>query len=158
MFNRPLVDLWLLNTFWNRLSKNTTEAEYNDLEDAKAKLEDYNNIHELMHYTSELCDRAVLIMLRQDTAYLSTTVNVYRSSWHNQIEQLFCEVEAIIHAYYDLIDQCKGNEAWITKIEQEAGAQIAYLATSMDETSRDYLVEHSETYRLFDADKHKFFK
>ena len=97
-------------------------------------------------------------MLRQDTAYLSTTVNVYRSSWHNQIEQLFPEVEAVIHAYYDLLDHCKGNDEWTEKVQLEAGAQIAYLATSMDETSRDYLVEHSETFKRFDADKHRYFK
>ena len=54
MYNRPLLDLWLTNKFWNRLTKNTSDAEYHDLKEAKKMLEEYNNLHDLMHYASEL--------------------------------------------------------------------------------------------------------
>lgn len=156
--NRPLVDLWLLNRFWGRLTKGISQHETQDLENAREKLEQYTRIHTIMTYANDICETATLLMQREDTVNTIIPLNIYRGSRHNQIENLFPEIEALIFAYYDLLDQCKDFPAWHFKLESEVGNQIAFLATSIDESSRDYCVANSEAFKRFDADKQKFFK
>ena len=157
-YNKPVTALWFLNKFETRLTTGASKYEVADLQAARQHLEDYQRLYTLMEYISHICETATLIMNRELTNDASNPLNIYRSSSHNQIESLLPELESTIEAYYDVLDQLEGHPEWRDKIEVEAGAQIAFLATSMDETSRDYLVERSEAFARFDQDKHKFFK
>ena len=157
-YNKPLFALWLLNNFEGRLIKGSSDLEVQDIKEARHKLEEYTKLHTLMQYACTITDRACLLMAREGTNNESVALSVYRGSKHNTIEELFPEIEATFAAYYDLLDQIKENKEWHKKIEDEAGAQIAFLATTLDETSRDYLAEHSESFKRFDMDKQKFFK
>ena len=109
-----------------------------------------------MMYGSELWERVTLIMNREWTTSVSNPLNVYRSSKHNSIENLYPEIEAVIYSYYDLIDQWKDCPEWVFKLQYEVGNQIAFLATSISENSRDYLVKKSPVFLRFDQDKQKF--
>ena len=100
------------------------EHEVKDLENAKHQLEQFNKIHTIMTYTSDLCDRSTLILYREDANNHTQPLSVYRASKHNEIEKLIPEVEAVIHSYYDLVDQLEGYPEWQFKIQEEAGSQI----------------------------------
>ena len=152
------MDLWLLNTFWGRLTNGALDSEVEALEEAKEKLIEYNKLHQFMSYCSDLCERATLLMNREETVNPIIPLNFYRGSSHNKIENLYPEIESLLEAYYDLIESVADNPDWKYKVETECGSHIAFLATSIDETSRDYLVENSAPFRQFDLDKQRFFK
>ena len=109
-------------------------------------------------YGSELWETVTMLMNREWTISVSNPLSLYRASKHNSIEKLYPEIEAVIYSYYDLIDQCKDYPDWVFKIQYEVGNQIAFLATSISENSRDYLVKNSPIFLRFDQDKQKFFK
>ena len=68
------------------------------------------------------------------------------------------DIEKMLAAYYSLIDDCEGYPEWQHKVEFDLGGTISYLALTLDDTSRDSLVESSETFMRFDAEKQKYFK
>ncbi len=111
-----------------------------------------------MSYCSDLSDRATLLMNREVTTTASIPTNIYRASRHNQVENIFPEIEGVIEAYYEVRDSVQEDEEWLYKVETELGSHIAFLATSLCESSRDYLVDNSEAYKRFDLDKQRFFK
>ena len=53
------------------------------------------------------------------------------------------ELEHYLHAYYDLIDQCKDFPDWERKIEEDLGSSMAMTATCVDESVRDEFVQRS---------------
>ena len=152
------MDLWLVNRFWGRLTNGALESEIEELEEAKEKLIEYNKLHQFMTYCSDLCERATLLMNREETVNSIIALNFYRGSQHNRIENIFPEIEALLEAYYDVVDSVRDDPDWKYKVETECGSHIAFLATSLSEASRDYLVEHSAPFKKFDLDKQKFFK
>lgn len=148
----------MLNKFNNRLTHNACKFQLKDLADAKLRLEEYTRLHTLMHYAGMLSDRSVLLLNRANSNNPTVALSIWRGSKHNSVEKLFPEIEALIEGYYDLLDQLEGHPEWQTKVQYETGAQIAYLASFFDESSRDKLVNSSEAFRRFDSDKQKFFK
>jgi len=55
-------------------------------------------------------------------------------------------VELLLKAYYTLVDECAHSQAWVRKIEEDVGQNIAYMAISFDESVRDQLVERSALF------------
>ena len=158
LFNRPLLDLWLLNKFWGRLTNGIAESEVKEFEEAKEKLVEYNKLHQFMSYCNDLCETSTVLMNREETNNSILAVNFYRGSPHNRIERIYPEIESILKSYYEIVDSLKDNPEWLYKVESECGAHIAFLVSSLSDTSRDYLVENSTAFKRFDLDKPKFFR
>ena len=85
-------------------------------------------------------------------------MTIYRSSRHNNTENIFNEVELCLEAYYGLIEDCKEFPEWTRKIEEEIGQNMAFLFLTFDESVRDALVAKSHLFQRFDLEKQKFFK
>ena len=58
-------------------------------------------------------------------------------------------MEQILKAFYDLYDDLAPNPDWQRKLEEDVGQQIAFLAISIDESSRDLVVENSPYFARF---------
>ena len=58
-------------------------------------------------------------------------------------------MEQILKAFYDLSDDLASNPDWQRKLEEDVGQQIAFLAVSLDESSRDLVVENSPYFARF---------
>ena len=50
---------------------------------------------------------------------------------------MFTDIEAIIQAYYDLIDDCKDYPEWKHKVVLDLGGTVSYLYLTIDDSSRD---------------------
>lgn len=48
-----------------------------------------------------------------------------------------------------MLDQCEDCPHWQQKIEEEVGPQIRILMNTIDESSRDALVESSDVFKRF---------
>jgi len=68
------------------------------------------------------------------------------------------DIEKCLTAYYSLMDDCEGYPEWQNKLELDLGGTISYLALTIDDTSREALIEGSKTFLRFDAEKQKYFK
>ena len=68
------------------------------------------------------------------------------------------EIEKMLTAYYSMIDDCASSPEWQNKIVLDLGGTISYLTLTMDDLSRDCLLESSEVFLRFDAEKQKYFK
>eukprot|EP00356_Strombidium_inclinatum_P006599 CAMPEP_0170494926 /NCGR_PEP_ID=MMETSP0208-20121228/14919_1 /TAXON_ID=197538 /ORGANISM="Strombidium inclinatum, Strain S3" /LENGTH=93 /DNA_ID=CAMNT_0010771047 /DNA_START=382 /DNA_END=663 /DNA_ORIENTATION=- len=84
--------------------------------------------------------------------------NIYRNCGANSINNLFPEVEAMLKAYYDLMDDCKDFPLWARKLEEDMGQTASMLAVMIEEDSRDPAVEGSKSFERFDQEKQKYFK
>ena len=68
------------------------------------------------------------------------------------------DIEKVLEAYYSLIDDCKDYPEWRNKVVLDLGGTVSYLALTLDDASRDQLVESSEVFMRFDTEKQKYFK
>jgi len=88
----------------------------------------------------------------------SNPLSIYRHSKSTRVESLLPDIEKVLAAYYSLIDDCEGYPEWKNKVELDLGGTVSYLALTIDDTSREALIEVSETFHRFDAEKQKYFK
>ena len=64
IYTRPTLDLRYMNKYWGFLTKNMSEAELTDFQEAKGKLEQYAKIYEIVEYTSELNEHLTVLERR----------------------------------------------------------------------------------------------
>lgn len=88
----------------------------------------------------------------------SIPTSIYRQSSSSNLQAVFPEIEACLEAYYGLIDDCENCPEWREKVEKELGSTVSYLFLTLDESSRDALVQTSPVWARFDAEKQIFFK
>ena len=80
-------------------------------------------------------------------------MSIYRKSASTRLDNMIGDIEKALRAYYSLIDDCEGHPEWQKKVEIDLGGTISYLALTIDDTSRDQLVETSDVFMRFDAEK-----
>ena len=59
---------------------------------------------------------------------------------------MFSDLENVLQAYYDLIDDCSDYPEWQRKVVLDLGGTVSYLTLTIDDASRDCLVETSEVF------------
>ena len=94
-----------------------------------------------------------ILKTRIDAHNPSIPMNIYRYSKSVDVEHTFPEIESCLQAYYDLIDECEGFPEWQRKVRFDLGNTASYLALTVDESSRDALMEMSPIYARFDNEK-----
>ena len=85
-------------------------------------------------------------------------MSVYRKSASTNVESMVGEIERMLSAYYGLIDDCEDCPEWKRKIVLDLGGTVSYLTLTIDDTSREQLIETSEIFLRFDAEKQTYFK
>ena len=85
-------------------------------------------------------------------------MNMYRKSKANNMVNLFGEMNEILRAYYQMMEDCKDFPIYRRKIEEDLGQNMSMLAIMVEEADRDKAVGSSELYAKFDSDKQVFFK
>ena len=80
-------------------------------------------------------------------------MNMYRKSKANSREALFSEMEALLQAYYNLMDDCKDYPLWERKFQEDLGGSVSFLGIQMEEAIRDQIVEKSPVFARFDGEK-----
>jgi hypothetical protein len=70
-------------------------------------------------------------------------------SFHNEAPQILTELELIVKAYYEIIDDCKGNDGWIRKLEDDLGVQLSHVMGNIEEDHHDELMAASEYFKRF---------
>lgn len=80
-------------------------------------------------------------------------MNIYRSCAANAPEKLFSEMEDLMQAYYDLLDDCKDYPLWQRKFQEDLGQSVSFLGIMMEEVMRNENVSRSPIFERFDAEK-----
>ena len=80
-------------------------------------------------------------------------MSVYRRSASTTCANMISDIEKMLEAYYSLIDDCAGYPEWQKKVVLDLGGTVSYLALTLDDTSRDGLVETSPIFKRFDEEK-----
>ena len=88
----------------------------------------------------------------------SNPLAIYRQSPSTRIGSMFDDIEKVLQAYYDLIDDCADYPEWQRKVILDLGGTVSYLALTIDPASREALVETSDVFMRFDAEKQTYFK
>lgn len=70
----------------------------------------------------------------------SNPLNIYRHSGSTSMGNMLGEIEKVLEAYYSLIDDCAGYPEWQNKVVLDLGGTVSYLALTLDDVSREYLV------------------
>ena len=138
--------------------KGLSAEEVADLQKSKDQLEHYERIYDIMEYANQIAGTVTGLMVRMANTNRSNPLTLYRNSAHNQPEAIAEELELIVKGYYQLIGDCKSHPEWERKVEEDLGQAIAFIITTIDETSRDQLVALSPIFARFDMEKQKFFK
>ncbi len=157
-FTRPTLDLYLCNKYWNFMTKGASAEEVADLENAKEQLTHYEGLYDIMEYANKISQSITCLMVRQANTNVANPLTIYRNSAHNQPNAIAPELEMYVKAYYGLLEDCKDHPEWFRKVEEDLGQAIAFIVTTIDETSRDALVASSPIFARFDMEKQKFFK
>ena len=129
-----------------------------DLEQARDKLESYKRTYEIYEYATDLNEIMYTIETQISANNPSYPMSVYRKSGSTTCENMLGDIEKVLAAYYGLIDDCEGYPEWQDKIILDLGGTVSYLTLTIDDTSRDALVESSDVFLRFDAEKQKYFK
>ena len=129
-----------------------------DMEQAKAKLENYQKIYDIFEYATELNELMYIIESQISSNNPSYPMSIYRRSASTRVSVLIQDIERMLEAYYSLIDDCEGYPEWQNKIVMDLGGTVSYLTLTIDETSRDGLLTTSDVFLRFDAEKQKYFK
>ena len=74
------------------------------------------------------------------------------------MDVLFPDIEALMKSYFDFKEEIGDNKVWQRKLEEDVGTHIAFLASNMDESSKDVLVEKSKYFAMYEEEKQTFFK
>lgn len=143
---------------WGQHTANLSAEEVEDLEKARATIENYAKIYEIYEYATQLTATCNILETRFCANNVTNPLNMYRVSSSSSMENIFPEIEKCLEAYFSLIDDCAAYPDWQKKIQKELGGTVSYLALCLDEVSRDIAVETSEVYRRFDLEKQIYFK
>ena len=138
---------------WAKYTAGLSQEEIADLEEARDKLENYKKIYEFYEYASELNELLYVIEAQISSNNPSYPMSIYRKSASTRLDNMIGDIEKALRAYYSLIDDCEGHPEWQKKVEIDLGGTISYLALTIDDTSRDQLVETSDVFMRFDAEK-----
>jgi hypothetical protein len=158
MYLEPVTALEKFTSNWDKYTSGLSEEEVADLEQARAKLETYKKIYDIFEYATDLNELMFTIETQVSSNNPSYPMNVYRKSASSSTKNLLSDIEKVLAAYYSLIDDCADYPEWQKKVELDLGGTVSYLALTLDDTSRESLVESSETFLRFDAEKQKYFK
>ena len=148
----------LANFNWNKYTAGLSDEEIADLETAKAKLENYKKIYEIFEYATSLNETMYVIESQISSNNPSYPMSVYRRSASTSLSVMIKDIEKVLEAYYSLIDDCEGYPEWKNKVVMDLGGTVSYLTLTIDDTSREALVETSDVFLRFDAEKQKYFK
>ena len=154
----PVNALTKFTASWDKYTSGLSQEEMADLEQARTKLESYKRIYEIYEYATDLNEIMYTIETQISANNPSYPMSVYRKSASTQCETMLTDIEKVLAAYYGLIDDCEGYPEWQDKIILDLGGTVSYLALTIDDTSRDALVESSDVFMRFDAEKQKYFK
>mmetsp|Transcript_37155 Transcript_37155/g.50384 ORF Transcript_37155/g.50384 Transcript_37155/m.50384 type:complete len:225 (+) Transcript_37155:16-690(+) len=157
-YMQPLVALEQLENNWDSMTKNLSNEEVSDLENARTEMKRYEQIYNIFEYGSTLNEFITSLETRIASNNVTIPMSSYRYSKSTSIEELFPEIEKCLEAYYELIDDCAEYPDWRYKVEQDLGGVVSYLALNIDESSRDAAVQQSKAFERFDLEKQRYFK
>ena len=83
----------------------------------------------------------------------SYPMSIYRRSSSTRLDNMIHDIERVLRAYYSLIDDCADYPEWQKKVVLDLGGTVSYLALTIDDSSRDQLVETNDVFMRFDAEK-----
>ena len=135
-----------------------SDEELKDFEDARDTLNHYEIIYSLIEYTTQLHETNPSLELRMMSNNPTIAMNIYRKSKANSREALFSEMEALLQAYYNLMDDCKDYPLWERKFQEDLGGSVSFLGIQMEEALRDNIVATSPVFARFDGEKQVYFK
>lgn len=78
LFTRPTLDLYLLNKYWNFVTKGLDEHEISDLERARERLTHYEKLYSIFEYGNELSVAMTCLETRIAQNNPSIPMTVYR--------------------------------------------------------------------------------
>lgn len=88
-------------------------------------------------------------------------MNLWRRSKINSEHLLFEEMEEIMTAYYNLLDDCAEYPLWHRKLQEDLGQSVAFLGIMMEEAKVEgdgtEQIKHPNHDR-FEAEKQVYFK
>lgn len=154
----PIVIHEKFTKSWASYTAGLSPEEMEDMQHAKASLDNYERIYNIFEYATQLTSICNVIETRMCANNPTNPLNIYRVSPSSSMDALFPEIEKCLEAYFGLIDDCANFPDWQRKIQKELGGTVSYLALCIDENSRDAAVEISEVYRRFDLEKQIYFK
>ena len=158
MYLEPVTTLEKFTANWDKNISGLSEEEVADLETARAKLENYKKIYEIFEYASGLNEIMYTIETQISSNNPSYPMSIYRRSTSTNTENMVHDIEKMLAAYYSLIDDCADYPEWQKKVVLDLGGTVSYLTLTLDDTSRDSLVETSEIFKRFDSEKQIYFK
>lgn len=119
--------------YWNYITKGMSQAELIDLEKARDQLEHYDKLYTLIEYVSSLNEGITCLEKKIQTNDETVPMNVYRQCPANQPGVLIAEIEDIMKAYYNLLDDCKDYPLWERKFQEDLGQSISSLGLYLEE-------------------------
>ena len=156
LYLEPVVTLD--NFKWDKYTSGLSEEELADMEKAREKLENYKKIYEIYEYATDLNDIMFTLETQVSSNNPSYPMSIYRRSASTTMDSMIGDIEKVLEAYYALIDESADYPDWQKKIILDLGGTVSYLALVIDDSSRDTLVETSEAFKRFDAEKQVYFK
>ena len=78
LFTRPTLDLYIMNRYWNFITKGLSTEEIADLENAKKSLENYEKLYTIFEYGSELAMFMTTLETRIAQNNPSVPMTIYR--------------------------------------------------------------------------------
>ena len=158
MYLEPVTTLDSFTANWDKNISGLSEEEVADLEQAREKLENYKKIYEIFEYATGLNEIMFTIETQISSNNPSYPMSIYRRSASTSCPSMIVDIEKMLEAYYSLIDDCADYPEWQKKVVLDLGGTVSYLTLTLDDTSRDTLVETSEIFKRFDAEKQIYFK
>jgi hypothetical protein len=78
LFTRPTLDAYLVNKYWNYLTKDLGELEVQDLQRARDTLQHYERLYSLFEYGNDLTASMTCIETRIASNNPSVPTTIYR--------------------------------------------------------------------------------
>ena len=150
---KPIDYLDHFKRWENNMTAGLSQEELADIQRSKDQIEHYQKIYDIFEYCTGLHDMLYALETRISSNNPTIPFSIYRQSRSSNTEALVPEIESCLQAYYGLIDDCEDYPEWRVKVEKELGSTVSYLFLTMDESSRDALVQSSPTWSRFDNEK-----
>ena len=112
IYLEPVTELASFTSKWDKYTSGLSAEEVEDLEKARAILENYQKIYSIMEYASDLNELMYVIESQVSSNNPSYPMSVYRRSASTSTPQMLPEIEKMLTAYYGLIDDCEGYPEW----------------------------------------------
>ena len=128
IYTRPTLDLFYMNKYWGYLTKGMSDEQLEDFGDAKKKLENYEKIYEIVEYASAINDHMTVLERRIMTNNPAMPQNMWRACPGNTFDKVFPDLEKMLQAYYDLMDDCEQFPLWKRKLEEDLGGVVSFMA------------------------------